>query len=485
MDEHTPIPKQEEADSAATSKWAKKRQLIYIFSIFATLFILSAYPIFKIFYTPPSCFDGKQNGEELGVDCGGLCDIVCTPYVKDVIIDWAKIFKASDGVYDLAASIENPNYNVGAEEIHYNFKVYDSNDILITEKSGETFINPRDKFVIFEPSIRIVDKAPKRVALELEEHTVWTKMYPKNTQISVKNKKLLNIDASPRLNATLLNNSINGISDVDIVVVVYNSQGEAIAVSSTYEKILKKNSSKDIFFTWFNKFTTRSKDGVCTTPADVMLVFDRSGSMGFSGENPPQPLTFAKDAALVFIDGMMKVDKVGLVSFATEASVPIDQNLTLVHENVIEAVNSISIFSPTKDQHTNLGDGIEKAFTELNSERHNSKSKKAIVVLTDGVASRPLNPENEKDVTYPKNYAQKKAKEAQNGDIFLYVIGLGNSVNKEFLMNEIASTPNHYYKAASSEALKDIYSEIALAVCEEETFITDVVVHIKNTSNSI
>jgi len=207
--------------------------------------------------------------------------------------------------------------------------------------------------------------------------------------------------------------------------------------------------------------------------------------MGFGGKNPPQPLTYTKDAALVFIEGMLPVDQVGVVSFATEASTPIDQNLTLLHEKVREAIESISIFSPAKDQHTNLGDGIEKAFIELNSERHNQKSKKAIVILTDGIASRPLNPENEKDVIYPGNYAQKKAKEAQNADIFIYAIGLGNSVNKEFLMNEIASTPNHYYKAASPKDLNDIYNEIALAVCEEETFITDVVVHIKNTNNSI
>ena len=470
-------------DETATSKWAHKRQVIFISIAVVAFIALSAYSVSKIFYSAPSCFDGKQNGEELDVDCSGSCNVVCATEVEDIIVNWAQAFKVSDGVYDLAASIENPNYEVGAENLSYVFSVYDRNNILIIEKRGETFLNSRDKFVIFEPGVRTVGKVPENVVLEFEENIVWTKMETKDVQISIKNKKLLNVGTSPILNATLLNKSIDNISDVEIVAVVYNNRGDAVAVSSTYEETVKKNSSEDVFFTWFNKFTTRSKGGVCTAPADVVLVFDRSGSMGFAGANPPQPLTSAKDAASAFIDSVLPVDQVGLVSFATEASVPIDQNLTLLHEKVREAVESISIIPPAKDQHTNLGDGIAKAFIELNSERYNPKAKKAIVILTDGVASRPLNPENERDVVYPENYAREKAKEAQVGDTFIYVIGLGNSVNENFLMNDIAFTPSHYYRAASSEDLRGIYNEIALAVCEEETFITDVVIHVKNTDS--
>jgi Mg-chelatase subunit ChlD len=215
-----------------------------------------------------------------------------------------------------------------------------------------------------------------------------------------------------------------------------------------------------------------------------MLVFDRSGSMGFGGQDPPQPLTDAKNAALVFIDGMQDVDQVGLVSFATVASDPVDQTLTSLQSSVKKAIESIVIFSPASEQHTNIGDGIEKATQELLSMRNNSRAKKAIVLLTDGVASRPLNPEKETDQDYPEAYASERAEIARNSEISLYTIGLGDAVNEEFLRDNIATAPNYYYKAATSAGLKEIYDEIAQAVCEEESFTTDVVVHVKPAQNT-
>jgi hypothetical protein len=467
----------------ATSKWAHKRQVIYILVTVGVLLVLSIYPLFKLFYTPPSCFDGKQNQDEVGVDCGGSsCSVLCGTQVEDITVDWAKSFKVNEGVYDIAASVENPNYTAGVKDAAYTFKVYDENNSLITEKTGTVSITPRDKFIVFESGIQTNGKVPKNVVFEFSQDIMWTKMSEQAPRIKVKNKKLINIDSSPRFNATILNNSIDNLSDVEIVAVVYNSGGNPVAVSSTYEKTINKGASKDIFFTWPNKFTTRPSGGVCTAPADVALVFDRSGSMGFEGKEPPQPLTDAKNAALVFVDGMQSEDQVALVSFATDASNPIDQTLTSLQKLVQEAIKSIVIFPPALEQHTNIGDGIEKAAAELMSDRGNPKAKKAIVLLTDGVASRPLNPDKKTDKDYPGIYAHEKAVSAQDNEVSLYVIGLGDSVDEEFLKNSIATTPNYYYKAATSAGLKEIYDKIAQAVCKEESFTTDVVVHVKPAS---
>jgi len=481
MEEQFQIPEQEQEPKIM---WGKKRQLVYIAWIFGVLVVLSTYPIFKLFNTPPTCFDDKQNQLEVGIDCGGPCDVRCGSQVENLAINWAEAFMVSDGVYDLTASIENPNLRAGIKEISYIFKVYDTKNFLIAEKTGITFINPRDKFVVFESNIQMKEgKIPEKVVFEFKENPVWVKMEKEAPIVTIKNKKLINIETSPRLNATILNNSVDDFSEVEIVAVVYDKKGNPIAVSSTYEEDINRDSSKDIFLTWTSAFTTKPKIG-CTAPTDVMLVFDRSGSMGFGGQNPPQPLTSAKNAALSFVDGMQVVDQVGLVSFAAIASDPVDQNLTSLKEKVKEAIESIIIFSPASEQHTNIGDGVEKATLELLSSRSNSRAKKAIVLLTDGVASRPLNPEKATDKEYPKDYAREKSEIVRDNEISLYVIGLGNGVNEEFLSKDIATTPSYYYKAATSAELKNIYDEIALAVCEEETFITDIMVHVKNINGA-
>jgi Mg-chelatase subunit ChlD len=471
--------------SISSSKWAKKRQIIYIISIIIVFILLASYPVFKIFYKAPTCFDGKQNQEEVGVDCGGQCNILCATQVRNIEINWSKAFPLSNDFYDVAASIENTNINASVKNAHYTFKLYDKNDNLITERSGETFINSFDKFIIFEPNVYVGDNIPSRTTIEFTEDIVWTKETRKKFAISVKNKKLINIKTSPRLNAILLNNSIQDIYDIEVTAVIYNKEHNAIAVSSSFLDVLEKNSSKNIFFTWPNSFTGTKKNNICTAPSDTMIVFDRSGSMGFGGNKPPQPLTSAKSAAKSFMDDMHNTDKVGLVSFATKATNPIDQKLTNLHDKVKKAIESILIFKPVLEQHTNIGDGIEKATQELASERHRQEAKSAIVILTDGVASRPLNPEDPYDKEYSENYARIKAQEAQNNGISIYTIGLGDSINEGFLRDDIASSPSYYYKAALPKELKDIYNEIAKSVCEDEVFITEIFVHIKDESNPI
>ncbi len=485
MDDQILTSEQNATHSGVTSKWAKKRKFFYIFIFVGILLIFSVFPLFKLFYTPPSCFDNKQNQEEVGVDCGGSCQGLCKTQVTDIVVKWADVFKVNEDVYSVAANIENPNRTAGVDNMFYKFEIYDNNGLVIGERSGNTFIKSRDRFIIFEPNIRIENGSiPISTDIVFEESPVWEVSKRQNIPIIVKNKKLINAKTHPRLTATLLNDTVEDIFDIDVASVVYNSEDEPIAVSSTFVDIIERNSQKDIFFTWPAPFTSVPEAG-CTAPVDAMLVFDRSGSMGFASSNPPQPLTEAKAAALAFVENMQGVDQIGLVSFATEASYPIDQGLTKLHDKVKEAIASISILSPSKKQHTNLGDGIEKATLELLSERNDQNAKKAMIILTDGSASRPLNPENRNDPEYPDNYARDKAGRAWDSDISIYVIGLGDMVNEEFLKNRIVSSPDSYFKASTTDELKSIYNEIAQAVCKEETFVTDIVVHIKDTGSNI
>lgn len=458
--------------------WAHRRQVVYILTTLLVLAALSAYPIYKFYNKPATCFDEKQNQSETGIDCGGECNLFCSDEVRDIIVNWSESVFVKDGLYDLAASIENPNFRAGSEDIEYVFKIYDEDNALILEKSGTTFIEPREKFVIFEPGVDMGSKTPFKTVFEIGNNSVWTKMESTPSVVRLKNKKLSKVYSASKLSAVLLNDSLDDLFGVEITAVVSNSDGDIIGVSSTYEDVVRKKSSSDIFFTWPSPFTTKPQTG-CTAPTDVMLLFDRSGSMGFDGDDPPQPLTSAKKAAASFLESMTPVDQVGLVSFASTASEPIDHGLTSSLDLVKESINSISIHSPVLEQQTNIGDGIEKSMTELLSLRSNAEARKAIVMLTDGVASRPLNPENNTDQLYPGNYAREKALVAKDNEITIYSIGLGDLVNGEFLANSIASDEDHYYQAVTSDDLKKIYSEIAEAVCKREAFVTEMFVRVE------
>jgi hypothetical protein len=93
-------------------------------------------------------------------------------------------------------------------------------------------------------------------------------------------------------------------------------------------------------------------------PVDVVLVFDRSGSMDDDGWSPPPPLTDAKNAAKTFVDLLGGNDKAGLVSFSTTAN--IDKPLTFVHQDVKSAIDSMSA-----NGWTNMSNALELANQEL------------------------------------------------------------------------------------------------------------------------
>jgi Ca-activated chloride channel family protein len=168
-------------------------------------------------------------------------------------------------------------------------------------------------------------------------------------------------------------------------------------------------------------------------PIDVMLVIDRSGSM--SGDK----IIDAKSAANTFVDKMSVDDRVGLVSFATSAS--LDIGLTTNHDDVESEINAL-----IASGNTAIGDGILQANTEFSSNGDVARPW-AMVLLSDGknnAGSDPLN----------------AAVAANNLGITIYTIGLGSGADETLLTNIASETGGNYYFAPSGDDLEDIYNSI-------------------------
>lgn len=447
--------------------WSLKRQILYGVGALAALVLILAYPAYLLFHNDPTCSDGKQNGTEEGVDCGGVCARACTDRVAPLAVKWTNFFAVGNGTYNVAASVENRNAGAGIVDLPYRFVFYDIAGTVIAEREGRTFANPRDEVVIFEPGIATGGKTPVKVELVLPATPEWIQAIEVTPErITVRDKVFTGKDEKPKLTATLENTSPNEIRNVEAIAVVYDGRGNAAGVSSTLIERIKGDGTSPASFFWPLPFAAKRTTDVCTAPVDVMLVFDRSGSM------VGKPLTDAKAAAQLFVDRLSGEDQAGLVTFATEAADPIESTLTTNRSIVRGALGAITIGQGL--QYTNLGAGIAAATTELTSSRAREGIKHAIVALTDGVATHPENPTNKNDKTYPETFAAARAKEAQDAEILLYAIGLGREVNTAFLRDSIASSPEHYYAAASSADLARIYGEIVEAVCKEEVFTTKI-----------
>jgi hypothetical protein len=126
---------------------------------------------------------------------------------------------------------------------------------------------------------------------------------------------------------------------------------------------------------------------------DVMIVFDRSGSMELDAGTGRTKIEEARDAAALFIQLVQSdgASQIGLVSFSTSASNPVDFALQLVND-----ASKLALTGPTPftggivggivtDGTTSIGDGLEAARDQLLT----SGNVRSILLLTDGLQNTP------------------------------------------------------------------------------------------------
>ncbi len=201
-----------------------------------------------------------------------------------------------------------------------------------------------------------------------------------------------------------------------------------------------------------------------------MLAVDRSGSMASEGKNPPQPLTDVKNAVASFIQKFKGTDQVGVVSFATSATSPVEAPLSQNYTAAISAAQGINIVA-NATQYTNIADGLDKSFAEFSASKQNQLTNKVIVLLTDGVANMP---EKVGDKNYSESFAKQEADIAKKAGTEIFTIGLSNQVNRDFLTN-IATSPDHYYAATTSKDLSGIYDKIAVRFCTSGPSVVEII----------
>jgi uncharacterized protein YegL len=185
-----------------------------------------------------------------------------------------------------------------------------------------------------------------------------------------------------------------------------------------------------------------------SSPVDVMLVIDRSGSM--SG----QKIADAKVAAITFVNRMdLSMDQIGVASFSSFAT--LNHQLSQSAVTVIQAISGLNA-----EGGTDIASGLEVAGDEiLKSGHHLAANAPVIVLLSDG--------QSYGDVIAVANRVKGEG-------IRIISVGLGSSA-QESLLRAIASSKSDYYYAPDSTDLADIYQGIVntVRVAARDMVITD------------
>lgn len=232
-----------------------------IIFLFIVIVLLSSFAFVYLFsYEEPTCFDGKQNGNEEGVDCGGNCSLLCTNQAFDPVVHWRRFFEIGPNVYNTIAYIENQNPTAGASDVGYSFKLYDTNNVVLVEKEGSIDLRPNQVTPIIENNLNTGQLEAARVSFEFTENINWIKQEPLGNLVAIRNQDITEVDGLPRVTATVFNNTLGPLENILFVVIVYDENSNAIATSNTKVFRIDKDGSQNIIFTWpqgFSKKATR------------------------------------------------------------------------------------------------------------------------------------------------------------------------------------------------------------------------------------
>lgn len=237
--------------------WSLRRQII-IFCLVTGFFALTAFILWFVYHPRPNCFDGIKNQTELDVDCGGECFKVCAVEVSTPIIRWQRAFVLGGNNYGIAALIENKNDKFGIEKLDYVFRVFNDGQILLATIPGSTFVNPNERVVIYQPNVLLGEDMPTRILLDFGTTTWRRQNKPVSIELAVSEERFINSSPNPQARAVIRNTSLETYRDIDVQVVLSDTDRNVFAVSQTFISVLEPNQAQNVFFSWPETFDLAS-----------------------------------------------------------------------------------------------------------------------------------------------------------------------------------------------------------------------------------
>jgi hypothetical protein len=222
------------------------------------LVAMFGYFVYKNFFDKaPTCHDGIQNQGELGIDCGGPCSTLCSFQSRTPVVLWSRVFQTANGVSSVVAYVENQNPTAGVEQISYEFRVYDANNILAADPiDGTTFLGPNERTAIFESPLVTGNRVPATAFFQFTTTPTFVKTDPRfqTPQLTSADVNLTGATTSPKLSAEIVNSTLYDYANVPVVAILYDKDGNAINASQTFIPSIPQQTNQRVYFTWPKPF---------------------------------------------------------------------------------------------------------------------------------------------------------------------------------------------------------------------------------------
>ncbi len=236
------------------ASWSQRRKLTYGGIVALVICAVIALPAFFFFYKAPTCFDGVQNGNETGVDCGGSCQRLCPSAFFAPQPVWTRIEYVAPQLYNIATYIVNPNTSAVALNTPYHVIVYDNQGIEITEYTGTVTIPPHRNTLAFNGAVAMSKRVPAKALFEFTSAPQWQSAGDPLANIVIGDKQYSEDSYGASLSVTLKNTGVDPINTTDVYVVLKDKDNNAIGFSKTVIDSIPGYGSVIAPFTWPSSF---------------------------------------------------------------------------------------------------------------------------------------------------------------------------------------------------------------------------------------
>jgi hypothetical protein len=232
--------------------WATKRKVEYVSVVFAVLILFVGLPAFLYFYKPPTCFDGMQNQDEKGIDCGGICKKLCQSDFLPAVVLWTDFEKVAPGLYNVAAYIENPNINAAAANVPYQFSVFDGEGVLIIQVRGLVTIPANRNTLAFVGAVDLGKRKPSKggITFSFLQPPLWHVSHDGLAKLLVADKKYNEDSLASSLQVTLKNTGLLPFTNVSVFSILADADGNHLAFSKTFMDQIVPGGQVVAPFTW-------------------------------------------------------------------------------------------------------------------------------------------------------------------------------------------------------------------------------------------
>ncbi len=252
----------------------KMRQCV-VASVFFVLLLLTFFGMYRVFFrVAPTCFDGKQNQNEQGIDCGGVCTVVCqeTAVGENLQFKEVAFVQGGDKSYDVLGRVYNPNDVVGASTFHYVFELKDADGKVLTTRSGESFILPQETKSLIEIKL-VTEEQPAVVTMKISD-VVWEHFsgYRERPAINIYQKRYNQLSTGVGFGEAfglVVNESQYDFRSIYVNVILRDVNGKPLAFNTTRQDTLKASDQRDFRLLWPNPFPGTVENVDMEVDADV------------------------------------------------------------------------------------------------------------------------------------------------------------------------------------------------------------------------